>query len=61
MIEIPTTKENLANLFHYWVNQYGDKRFPDFEAVYQFVLEEDRETYYPYLSVSGGKAEYGEG
>ena len=61
MIEIPSTKENLSNLFRYWVNLYDNKRFPDFEAVYQFVFEEDRETYYFYLSVSGGKAEYGVG
>lgn len=61
MIEISSTKENLSNLFRYWVNLYDNKRFPDFKAVYQFVLEEDRETYYFYLSVSEGKAEYGEG
>lgn len=60
MIKMPSTKENLSSLFHYWVNQYDDKRFPDFEAVYQFVLEEDGETYYFYLSVSEGKSEYGE-
>jgi putative NADPH-quinone reductase/putative sterol carrier protein len=61
MIEMPSTKESLSNLFHYWINLYDNKRFPDFEAVYQFVLEEDGETYYFYLSVSEGKAEYGEG
>lgn len=38
-----------------------NKRFPDFEAVYQFVLKEAGETYYFYLSVSGGKADYSEG
>ncbi|MEW6619192.1 MAG: NAD(P)H-dependent oxidoreductase [bacterium] len=61
MIEIPSTKDNLSNLFRYLVNLYDNKQFPDFEAVYQFVLEEDGETYYFYLSVSGGKAGYGEG
>jgi len=61
MIEIPSTKENLSNLFHYWVNLYDNKRFPDFEAVYQFVLKEKEETYYFYLSVSGGKADWAEG
>ena len=40
MIEIPSTKENLSNFFRYWVNLYDNKRFPDFAAVYQFVLEE---------------------
>ena len=61
MIEIVSTKENLANLFRYMVNMYDSKEFPDFKAVYQFVLEEEGETYCFYLSVSGGKAEYGEG
>lgn len=61
MIGMPSTKENLSNLFRYLINLYDKKRFPDFEAVWQFVLEEDGETYYFYLSVSGGKAEYGEG
>lgn len=61
MIEILSTKENLSNFFHYQVNRYDNKRFPKFEAVYQFVLQEDGKTYYFYLSVSGGKAEYGEG
>lgn len=56
---MPSTKENLSNLFRYWVNLYDDKRFPDFEAVYQFVFEEDRETYYFYFSASEGKVEYG--
>ncbi len=61
MIEIPSTKENLSKFFRYWVNLYDKKRFPNFEAVYQFVLKEKAETYYFYLSVSGGKAEYSEG
>ena len=61
MIKIQSTKENLSNLFRYLVNLYDKKKFPDLEVVYQFVLEEDGETYYFYLSVSGGKAEYGEG
>lgn len=61
MIEIPPTEENLSNLFRYWVNLYDNKHFPDFEAVYQFVLKENEETYYFYLSVSDGKAEYGKG
>lgn len=61
MIEISTTKENLANPFRYWVNLYDNKKFPDFEAVYQFVLKEGEETYHFYLSISKGKAEYGEG
>ncbi len=38
MIEIPSTKDNLSNLFRYWVNLYDNKQFPDFEAVYQFVF-----------------------
>lgn len=61
MIEIPSTKDNLSNLFRYWVNLYDNKRFPDFEAVYQFVFDEDGKTYCFYLSISGGKAEYSEG
>jgi len=61
MIEIPSTKDNLSNLFRYWVNLYDNKQFPDFEAVYQFVFEEEGEIYYFYLSVSGGKAEHGRG
>jgi putative sterol carrier protein/putative NADPH-quinone reductase len=43
------------------VNQYDKRRFSDFKAVYQFVLEENKETYYFYISVSQGKAEYNEG
>ncbi len=61
MIEIPSTRDNLSNLFRYWVNLYDNERFPDFKVVYQFVLEEEGETYYFYLSVSEGKAKYGEG
>ncbi|MDI6917810.1 MAG: NAD(P)H-dependent oxidoreductase [Thermoplasmatales archaeon] len=61
MIEITSTKENLSNLFRYWINLYNNKQFPDFEAVYQFVLKKEEETYYFYLSVSDGKAGYGEG
>jgi hypothetical protein len=61
MIEIPSTKENLANFFYYWVNLYDNKRFPDFEAVYQFVLKEGEKTFHYYISVSKGKAEYHEG
>jgi len=61
MIELLSTKENLSNFFRYWVNLYDKKRFPNFEGVYQFVLEEGEEAYYFYLSVSEGKAEHGEG
>ncbi len=61
MIEVPSTRENLSRLFRYWSNLYDSKRFPDFKAVYQFVLEEKGETYCFYLAVSGGRAEYGEG
>lgn len=61
MIEILSTKENLANLFHYWVNLYDKERFLDFEAVYQFVLKEGEETFHYYISVSKGKAEYHKG
>jgi putative sterol carrier protein len=61
VIEIPSTKENLSNLFNYWINLYDNKRFPDLDVVYQFVLEEEKIKYLFYLSVSKGKAEYGEG
>lgn len=61
MIEIPSTKDNLSNLFRYWVNLYDNKQFPDFEAVYQFVFEEGGKIYHFYLCASKGKAEYGEG
>ena len=61
MIEIPSIKENLANFFYYWVNLYDNKRFPDFEAVYQFILKEGEQTFHYYISVSKGKAEYHEG
>ena len=61
MIEMLSTKENLSRFFWHWSNLYDSKHFPDFEAVYQFFLEDGRENYYFYLSVSGGKAEYGEG
>jgi len=61
MIDIPSTKENLSNLFRYWVNLYDNNRFPDFEAIYQFVFEDEGKNYHFYLSVSEGKAEYGEG
>jgi putative sterol carrier protein len=61
MIEISSTKENLSNFFHYWINLYDNKRFPDFEAVYQFVFEEQGETYYFYISISKGELEYSEG
>lgn len=61
MIEISSTQENLNGLFRFWSNLYDGKRFPAFEAVYQFVLEEKGETYYFYLSISKGKAECGEG
>ena len=61
MIEMLSTKENLSKFFWQWSNLYDSKHFPDFEAVYQFFLEDEGETYYFYLSVSGGKAEYGEG
>ena len=61
MIEIPSTKENLSNLFNYWINLYDEKRFPDLEVVYQFVLEEEKIEYPFYLSISKGRAEYCEG
>lgn len=61
MIELLSTKENLANLFKYWVNLYDNKSYPDFEAVYQFVFKEKEEIYYFYLSISKGKAKYSEG
>jgi putative sterol carrier protein/putative NADPH-quinone reductase len=61
MIKLLSTKENLSTLFLYWVNLYDKERFPDFEAVWQFVFEENGEEYLLYLTVSKGKAEFGEG
>lgn len=61
MIELPSLRESLSKFFHYWSKLYDSKRFPDFEAIYQFVLKEGEKTYYFYLSVSGGKVECGEG
>lgn len=61
MLEIPTTKERLSNLFYYLANFYDNRRFPALEAVYQFILKEGQETYYYYISVSNGKAESYEG
>ena len=61
MIELPSRKENLSILFNYWINLYDNERFPDLDVVYQFVLEEEKIEYHFYLSVSKGKAEYGEG
>jgi hypothetical protein len=61
MSEIPSTRENLSKLFYYTCNLYDRKHYPDIEAVYQFVLEEEEETYCFYVSVSRGKSEFAEG
>jgi len=61
MIEMVSTRENLSRFFHYWSRLYDSNGFPDFEAVYQLFLEDQGETYCFYISVSRGKAEYGEG
>jgi putative sterol carrier protein/putative NADPH-quinone reductase len=61
MTEIPSTRENLSKLFYYTCNLYDRKHYPDIEAVYQFVLEEEEETYCFYVSVSRGKSEFAEG
>jgi putative NADPH-quinone reductase/putative sterol carrier protein len=61
MTEIPSTRENLSKLFYYTCNLYDSKRYPDFEAIYQFVLDEKGETYCFYVTVSGGKSESAEG
>jgi len=61
MVEIVSKKNNLSKFFYYWVNLYDNKQFPNFEAVYQFVFTEENQTYYFYLSISKGKAEYSEG
>ena len=56
MIEIPTLNEGLSRLFYYLANCYDNKRFPSFEAVYQFILKEGEKDYYYYISISDGKA-----
>jgi putative NADPH-quinone reductase/putative sterol carrier protein len=62
MIKMPSTREILSTLFSYMVNYYYDReRFPDFEAVYQFILKEGEQTFHYYISVLKGKAEYHEG
>jgi len=61
MIKTPSTKEILSILFSYLVNHYDHERFPDFEAVYQFILKEGEQTFCYYISVSKRKAEYHEG
>ena len=61
MIKMPSTKEILSTLFSYMVNYYDRERFPDFEAIYQFILKEGEQTFHYYISVSNGEAEYHEG
>jgi len=61
MIKMLSTKEILSTLFSYMINYYDSERFPDFEAVYQFILKEGEQTFHYYISVSNGKAEYQEG
>ena len=61
MIKIPSTKEILSILFSYLVNHYDHERFPDFEAVYQFILKEGEQTFRYYISVSKRKAQRKQG
>ncbi|MBU4189631.1 MAG: NAD(P)H-dependent oxidoreductase [Candidatus Thermoplasmatota archaeon] len=61
MIKMLSTKEILSNLFSYMVDYYDRERFPDFEAVYQFILKEGEQTFHYYISISKGKAVYHEG
>jgi putative NADPH-quinone reductase/putative sterol carrier protein len=61
MIEITSTRENLSNLFQYWVNLYNKKQFPDFEAIWQFIFIDGSERYLYYLIVSKGHVRYEEG
>lgn len=61
MIEITSTKENLSNLFKYWVNLYDNKKFSNFEAIWQFIFIDGSEKYFYFLIVSKGNAKFGEG
>ncbi|MDI6767207.1 MAG: NAD(P)H-dependent oxidoreductase [Bacteroidota bacterium] len=61
MIKMLSTKEILSTLFSYMVNYYDWERFPDFEAIYQFILKEGEQTFHYYISIAKGKAEYHEG
>ncbi|KAF0133286.1 MAG: isf-10 [Candidatus Saganbacteria bacterium] len=61
MLEMPAAKGVLSTLFYYLANQYDSKHFPNFAAVYQFILTESEEVYSYYISISNGKAEYFEG
>jgi len=61
MIELTTTKENLSNLFRYWINLYNKEEYPDFEAIWQFIFSDENNTYLFYLVVSKGHVEYAEG
>lgn len=61
MIKIPSSKENLSQLFYYLINLYDKEKYPDFKAVYQFELSEKEEIYHFYIEVANGKASYGEG
>lgn len=61
MTELLTTKERLSRLFYYLANCYDSQRFPDFKAVYQFILTEGGERYAFYVSISAGRGESFEG
>ncbi|MFQ3674960.1 MAG: flavodoxin family protein [Endomicrobiia bacterium] len=61
MIQISSTNENLSDFFGIWVNIYDYNRYPDFKAVYQFVLKENEETYFFYVQIADGKAIYAQG
>lgn len=61
MIAIPTTKDNLSDLFYYTVNLFDWKQFPNFKGVYQFRLTEANCDYDYYIEIAEGKAEYREG
>jgi len=61
MMKLLTTREALKKLFDQMTYLYDEKRFPDFVAVYQFILEEEGVTYEYYLSVADNKAQYAEG
>ena len=60
-MEIRSVKENLAKLFYYTCELYDGKRYPDFEAVYQFILDEEGDVYRFHLAVAHGKAVFSEG
>ncbi|NLD92539.1 MAG: hypothetical protein GX639_07710 [Fibrobacter sp.] len=61
MIELTSTKETLSSFFSIWINLYNDKKYPDFQAVYQFVLKERQESYFLYVQIENGNADFAQG